>query len=41
MLSYFGTYWQELLLIIHRWTALVFAVTAIIHTYILLRTRID
>lgn len=41
MFPYFGTGWQEFLLTTHRWTALVFAVVAIIHTYILLRIRID
>ncbi len=41
MFTLFGTHWQEFLLTIHRWTALVFAVVAIIHTYTLLRTKID
>jgi cytochrome b subunit of formate dehydrogenase len=40
MFPYFGTYWQELLLSIHRYTALVFALTAIVHTYLLIRTKI-
>jgi cytochrome b subunit of formate dehydrogenase len=39
MFPYFGTYWQELLLDIHRYTALVFALTAIVHTYLLIRTK--
>lgn len=39
MFPYFGTYWQELLLSIHRYTALVFASTAIVHTFLLIRTK--
>ena len=39
MFPYFGTYWQELLLSVHRYTALVFALTAIVHTYLLIRTK--
>ena len=39
MFPYFGTYWQELLLDIHRYTALVFALTAIVQTYFLIRTK--
>ena len=39
MFPYFGTYWQELLLNIHRYTALVFALAAIVYTYLLIRTK--
>ena len=39
MYPLFGTHWQELLLAIHRYTALVFALAAIVHTYLLIRTR--
>ncbi len=39
MFSLFGTYWQELLLDIHRYTALAFAVVAIVHTYLVLRAK--
>ena len=39
MFPYFGTYWQELLLDIHRYTALVFALAAIVHTYLLIRIK--
>ncbi len=39
MFPYFGTYWQELFLFIHRYTALVFALTVIVHTYLLMRTK--
>jgi cytochrome b subunit of formate dehydrogenase len=34
-----GTYWQELLLMIHRYTAYIFSVVVIIHTVLLLRMR--
>jgi cytochrome b subunit of formate dehydrogenase len=37
MLPYFGTYWQDLFLSIHRYTALVFALAVIVHTYLLIR----
>jgi cytochrome b subunit of formate dehydrogenase len=39
MFPYFGTYWQELLMSVHRYTALFFALTAIVHTYLLIRTK--
>ena len=39
MLPYFGTDWQELLLAIHRWTAVVFAVVVFIHTYLMIRIQ--
>jgi cytochrome b subunit of formate dehydrogenase len=39
MLHLFGTHWQEILLAIHRWTALVFAVAVILHTYTAARSQ--
>ena len=39
MFPLFGTHWQELLLDMHRYTALVFALVAIVHTYLLIRTK--
>ncbi len=39
MFPLFGTYWQELLLNIHRYTALAFAIIAIVHTYLLIRAK--
>jgi len=39
MFPYFGTYWQGLLLCVHRYTALAFALAAIAHTYLLIRTK--
>jgi len=41
MFPYFGTYWQELLLWVHRYTALIFALAAIVHTYLLIRTKMS
>jgi cytochrome b subunit of formate dehydrogenase len=38
MYPFFGTHWQEILLGMHRYTALVFAMVAILHTYFLIRT---
>lgn len=38
MFPLFGTHWQELLLGMHRYTALVFAMVAILHTYFIIRT---
>ena len=38
MFPLFGTHWQELLLSMHRYTALVFAMVAILHTYFIIRT---
>jgi len=38
MLPLFGTHCQELLLSVHRYTALVFALVAIVHTYLVIRT---
>ncbi len=39
MLPLFGTHWQETLLATHRWTAIVFAVAVLIHTYLTVRIR--
>ncbi len=41
MFTLFGTYWQELLLDIHRYTALVFALVGIVHIYLVIRTQIQ
>lgn len=38
MFTLFGTHWQELLLGTHRYTALVFAMVVIVHTYLVIRT---
>ncbi|MCP4607208.1 MAG: hypothetical protein GY845_00635 [Planctomycetes bacterium] len=38
MLPLFGTHWQELLLSMHGYTALVFTMVAILHTYFIIRT---
>ena len=38
MFPLFGTHCQELLLSMHRCTALVFALVAIVHTYLVIRT---
>ena len=38
MFPLFGTHWQEILLGMHRYTALVFAMVAILHTYFIIRT---
>jgi len=34
-----GTHWQEILLAVHRYTAVAFAVAAIIHTYLMIRSQ--
>ena len=39
MFHILGTDWQFFTMAIHRWTALVFAVVAILHTYLAIRTR--
>ena len=41
MFTIFGTDWQEFLLAAHRYTALVFALVAIIHTYLVIRTQMS
>jgi len=38
MFPLFGTHCQELLLSMHRYTALVFAMVVIVHTYLVIRT---
>jgi hypothetical protein len=39
MFHLLGTDWQHLTLALHRWTALVFVIVAIIHTYLAIRIR--
>jgi cytochrome b subunit of formate dehydrogenase len=39
MFHILGTNWQYFTMAIHRWTGLVFAVVAISHTYLAIRTR--
>jgi cytochrome b subunit of formate dehydrogenase len=39
MFHILGTSWQHFTMAIHRWTGLVFAVAAILHTYLAIRTR--
>jgi formate dehydrogenase gamma subunit len=39
MFPFFGTHCQELLLDVHRYTALVLALAAIVHTYLMIRTQ--
>ena len=39
MLPLFGTDWQNVLLAVHRWTAILFAIAVIIHTYMAIRVR--
>lgn len=39
MFPLFGTHWQEILLAAHRWTAIVFAVAVVIHTYLAARIQ--
>lgn len=34
-----GTHWQELLLLIHRYTAYIFSLVVVVHTVLLLRMR--
>jgi len=41
MFPLFGTHWQELLLSTHRYTALVFALVAIVHIYLVIRTKMQ
>lgn len=40
MLPLFGTHYQELALMVHRWTSIVFVVAVIVHTYLSVRVRI-
>jgi len=39
MFTLFGTYWQELLLDTHRYSALALALAAIVHTYLMIRVQ--
>jgi len=39
MFPIFGTHWQELLLGIHSYTALVFAIAVIVHIYLMIRCK--
>jgi cytochrome b subunit of formate dehydrogenase len=41
MFPYFGTYWQELLLAVHRWTALSFTIAVIINIYLMIRIQMN
>ncbi|MHC4519920.1 MAG: cytochrome b/b6 domain-containing protein [Planctomycetota bacterium] len=40
MLPLYGTHWQEVALAVHGWTALIFAVAVLIHTYMAVRVRL-
>lgn len=40
MLPLYGTHWQEVALAVHGWTALVFAVAVLLHTYLAVRIRL-
>jgi len=39
MFPIFGTHWQELLLGIHRYTAVLFSLAAIVHIYLMIRCK--
>jgi len=39
MFHILGTSWQHFAMAAHRWTGLVFAIVAVIHTYLAIRTR--
>jgi cytochrome b subunit of formate dehydrogenase len=39
MFHLLGTDWQHLTMAIHRWTGLVFAIVAVVHTYLAIRIR--
>ena len=41
MFSFFGTYWQEFLLNLHRYSALLLSLVAIVHTYLIIRTQME
>ena len=41
MFTLFGTYWQKLLLELHRYSALLFAMAAIVHIYLVIRTKMQ
>ncbi len=40
MFHFLGTSWQHFAMAAHRWTALVFAIVAIVHTYLAVRVRL-
>ena len=40
MFPFFGTYWQELLLNIHRYIALSLALVVIVHTYLMIQGQV-
>lgn len=39
MFPFFGTHWQELLLSMHGFIAILFSLVAIVHAFLLIRTR--
>jgi len=39
MFPLLGTHWQELLLILHRYTAYIFSIVVVVHTVLLLRMK--
>jgi len=41
MFTLFGTHWQELLLEVHRYSALLFVLVAIVHIYLVIRVRMN
>ena len=41
MFTLFGTHWQELLLEVHRYSALLFVLVAIAHIYLVIRARMS
>ena len=41
MFPLFGTHWQELLLELHRYSALLFVLAAIVHIYLVIRARMS
>ena len=41
MFTLFGTHWQELLLEVHRYSALLFVLVAIVHIYLVIRARMS
>ena len=41
MFPLFGTHWQELLLELHRYSALLFVLVAIVHIYLVIRARMS
>ena len=41
MFRFFGTQWQEFLLNLHRYTALLLVLVAIVHTYLIIRAKMS